>query len=189
MISDLDTIEVMNTETSDRAEQSALSPLPKKSNDPRAYERALYARYRETILPRKRDASGRYLASPKGKATKKAYREKRKAFFRTYRREYYNNYYREHPEKLQRYQRTKRLKRDYGLTIDGYLELLKSQDHKCCICSKTLEDWGTDTNVDHCHKTGKIRGVLCGSCNCGIGYFRDSIKTLRSAIVYLERHK
>lgn len=82
-----------------------------------------------------------------------------------------------------------RLKR-YGLTPDGYAALGNS----CGICGAT-EDSRTQAStkkkfklaVDHCHDTKKIRGLLCGNCNCAIGYLKHDIDLLRKAIDYLER--
>lgn len=56
----------------------------------------------------------------------------------------------------------------------------------CCICDKTIEDNGQLLSVDHCHKTNKIRGLLCSSCNFMIGLSKDSPIILRKAADYLE---
>ena len=57
---------------------------------------------------------------------------------------------------------------------------------KCAICGK--QRGARNHALDHCHKTNKLRGVLCAKCNIGIGYFDDDINKLRQAIAYLERH-
>lgn len=73
----------------------------------------------------------------------------------------------------------------YGLTKQE-LDLLLAQHEECAIC-KTI-DWGVKGPcVDHDHVTGKIRGILCGSCNQGLGRFADDPKRLRAAADYLER--
>jgi hypothetical protein len=66
--------------------------------------------------------------------------------------------------------------------------LLKNQDSKCAICKIAL---GTQkrANLDHCHKTGQIRGVLCTQCNHALGLLNDSVETFKSAIKYLEDHE
>jgi hypothetical protein len=58
----------------------------------------------------------------------------------------------------------------------------------CGICGKATEPgrWG-NLHIDHCHKTGKVRGVLCSECNSAIGKLKDDPDLLRKAIVYLER--
>src|ERR1700731_4765204 len=58
----------------------------------------------------------------------------------------------------------------YNLTIEQYQELLKSQDNKCASCKKPFLK---TPFVDHCHRTGKTRGLLCSNCNFGIGQFND----------------
>lgn len=73
----------------------------------------------------------------------------------------------------------------YGMTVGHYELMLKSQDNKCAICGKEL----TKPCIDHNHKTGKVRGILCRSCNTGLGLFQDNFELLRKAAVYLERNK
>ena len=86
-----------------------------------------------------------------------------------------------------------KLKRAYGITFDEYEELLSKQDKKCAICG--IDNNGKYRNtprafaVDHCHTTGKIRGLLCSDCNTGIGLLKDNINFLQSAIKYLNKLK
>lgn len=72
----------------------------------------------------------------------------------------------------------------YGLTLDQYKELVKLQNNECAICSSTQEK--TRLAIDHCHKTLKVRGLLCDLCNRGLGFFRDSTDRLSKAIEYLK---
>jgi hypothetical protein len=70
----------------------------------------------------------------------------------------------------------------YGITYDTYQTMFAEQGGKCAICGK-------QTNrllVDHCHTTGKIRGLLCPACNSGLGMFKDNIESLSTAIIYLK---
>ncbi len=75
----------------------------------------------------------------------------------------------------------------WGLTVETYEELLESQGGRCAICgSADNGDARNDVfNVDHCHETGAIRGLLCSPCNRGLGQFGDSVDRLERAIVYL----
>jgi hypothetical protein len=62
-----------------------------------------------------------------------------------------------------------------------------SQEHKCVICKEKLQ-FGHLSAIDHCHKTGKVRGILCRSCNLLLGHAKDSIETLKSAQEYLKKY-
>jgi hypothetical protein len=83
-------------------------------------------------------------------------------------------------------QRAKILAR-YGITKEEYDQRLENQEGKCKICKETCST-GHNLSVDHVHKTGKIRGLLCKACNLGLGKFRDNIEFLKEAIKYLEEN-
>ena len=77
----------------------------------------------------------------------------------------------------------------YGLTPEEYQSILEAQDHSCAIC-KTKDALNGKPNrmyVDHCHTTGKVRGLLCQKCNSGLGMFKDDPEMLMNAINYLTR--
>lgn len=80
------------------------------------------------------------------------------------------------------------LKRMYGLSIEAFDKLLKKQGDKCAICRIHKSDTPR-MDVDHCHETGKIRGICCIRCNRGIGLLKDDPMILRRAIGYLEKNK
>jgi len=74
----------------------------------------------------------------------------------------------------------------YGLTPEQYDALIL--DARCAICE--TQEWNGRDNkphIDHDHKTGRVRGVLCHSCNTSLGHFKDDPALLRAAIAYLER--
>ena len=77
------------------------------------------------------------------------------------------------------------LKTKYNLSPDQYEEMSKAQNHLCAICGRTRQKTKRFA-VDHCHKTGALRGLLCASCNSGIGKLGDSIEMLEKAIHYLK---
>lgn len=98
------------------------------------------------------------------------------------------------PEVDKRYKtnyRNRSLMRNYGLSIDDYDKILASQNFKCAICKIKGSDikYGKEIflSVDHCHETGKVRGLLCFDCNVTIGKAKDSIPILISAIEYLSK--
>lgn len=76
------------------------------------------------------------------------------------------------------------LKNTYRITLEEYDSMVLRQQGRCDICSIQLDQ----PNVDHCHKSGKIRSLLCGKCNKGLGHFRDNPELMRAAAVYLETH-
>jgi hypothetical protein len=85
----------------------------------------------------------------------------------------------------------KYLRKTYGITLERYRQMFVDQDNKCAICGmdgfRICKDAKALLVVDHCHTTGKVRGLLCHNCNRGLGLFQDNSKYLRSAIEYIER--
>lgn len=81
-------------------------------------------------------------------------------------------------------------KRTYGLSDEEYRELFIQHDHRCAICGE--EGFRMNSRqkntlcVDHCHKTNKVRGLLCNNCNRALGLLQDDKQRLQSAIEYLE---
>ena len=84
------------------------------------------------------------------------------------------------------------LKHRYNISEDEVKSLLKSNNYLCHICnepetSKTKDGRTIQLSVDHCHETGKVRGMLCYKCNTALGLLKDSKELFLSAIQYLER--
>ena len=77
--------------------------------------------------------------------------------------------------------------RTYGITVEDYEEMWDEQDGSCAICDEEFADH-THGKVDHNHKTGKVRGLLCNKCNTGLGDFDDDPGLLRDAADYIEKH-
>lgn len=84
------------------------------------------------------------------------------------------------------------LKRNYGLTADEFAKLHEAQQGRCAICgleeSRIIRGKNIALSVDHCHRSGKVRQLLCTACNTGIGSFKEDLSLMRRAIAYLERH-
>ena len=78
------------------------------------------------------------------------------------------------------------IRRKYGITQQHYDDMLKKQNGGCAICGKTEEPDGRRLAIDHCHTTGKVRGILCNNCNNGLGSFGDNIEGITKAIQYLK---
>jgi hypothetical protein len=81
------------------------------------------------------------------------------------------------------------LKRDFGIGLNDYHQLLEDQGGGCAICgTKEIKGKGSYHHIDHCHETGVIRGVLCHHCNTGLGAFSDNVHLFSKAIDYLIKH-
>jgi hypothetical protein len=93
--------------------------------------------------------------------------------------------------------RDENLKRVYGIGIEEYNTLLEQQNHRCAICEstdpkgrKSGRGGGVDVfYVDHDHKTGKVRGLLCNICNRTMGYVGENSGVLEEMIKYLQNHQ
>lgn len=75
--------------------------------------------------------------------------------------------------------------KEFGITPDRYRELLAAQGGGCAICGAKNGRGGARLSVDHCHQTGKVRGILCGRCNVALGQFGDTAQSLQKAVNYL----
>jgi len=83
----------------------------------------------------------------------------------------------------------KRLKHIYKITKDDYRLMFEQQKGLCAICGKSeRKSKRTMLSVDHCHKTGKVRGLLCSTCNIALGAAQDDITLLQNAIEYLRKN-
>lgn len=82
--------------------------------------------------------------------------------------------------------RNLKLKLRYGITLEQYNSMLLKQNYRCLICDRlSSESTKKRLVVDHCHITGKIRGLICDRCNVGIGSLGDNIEILINAVDYL----
>lgn len=88
------------------------------------------------------------------------------------------------PKKVDIYGLRVRLKR-YGISFKEYQQRMVDQEGKCAVCGERFDP--RQPAIDHCHFTGKIRGLLCSSCNTGLGLFKDSPTLLEKGAAYLRR--
>ena len=93
-----------------------------------------------------------------------------------------NRWFKDNPDKRNHYAREWKRKNIYNITSVEVSSLLAAQDNKCGVCK---EDFNKAPNVDHDHKTGQVRGLLCSRCNMAIGLLKDSPEILYRAIEYL----
>lgn len=84
--------------------------------------------------------------------------------------------------------RNRELKREYGITLEDYGAVLEQQGFGCCVCGRKDSGHSKHKNfsVDHDHKTGIVRGLLCSPCNHAIGLLGDDPQRIRAAANYLE---
>ena len=76
-------------------------------------------------------------------------------------------------------------KTKYNISLEDYNKMLINQNNKCDICKIEFNN----LVVDHCHTTGKVRGLLCNGCNSGIGFFKENKVTILNSIEYLNKHE
>lgn len=156
------------------------------TTDRSAYHAAWYAKHREQILldqqqyyaankAKKKKAVDAYRADP---AVKSKLAAKQK------------EYNLRNKEKVTRYRRNHHLMKKYGLGLDGYAKLLADQQNCCALCNLPLPDHPKrgEIHVDHCHRTGKVRGIVHRACNVVIGYAMENVELLQKAVAYIERH-
>jgi Recombination endonuclease VII len=75
----------------------------------------------------------------------------------------------------------------YNLTAEQFVRMYTEQEGRCRICQIALGGiMLKKLNIDHDHRTGRVRGLICRSCNMGLGNFKDNLQLLRSAVRYLE---
>lgn len=119
-----------------------------------------------------------------------------------YNQEYQQRYYKGHEDKKKVYQkeyrlkniervkikdRAKALRRNYGISVEVYDAMFKQQSGVCKICKQTERGRYKNLAVDHDHKTGNIRGLLCRRCNLGLAYMENE-SFITNARLYLEVH-
>lgn len=100
-----------------------------------------------------------------------------------YKRDYNNNRYCSDKNK------DNKLRKTYGISLEDYNNMLSEQDGCCAICRRHHSMFRRKLSVDHDHKTGLIRGLLCKDCNTSLGQFNDDVDTLLTAVSYLNKYK
>ena|SRR3990167_856097 len=133
-----------------------------------------------------------YKSKEKRKENSREYRKRNLEKVRAHDRERYKKnpekkiaysieWQRKNPERL----KNQRLLRNYGFSMKKYNALLEEQKGLCAVCFSLPNK--RRLAVDHNHKNGKVRGLLCYNCNIGIGFFKEDILVLENAINYLTR--
>jgi Recombination endonuclease VII. len=93
------------------------------------------------------------------------------------------------PRLLKWMEKNSGLKSTYGITLRQYREIFKSQDRSCAICKCKRPRHKRFWHVDHCHRTHRVRGILCSACNVMLGHAKEHPDILSMAINYLKMNK
>ena len=127
--------------------------------------------FRSVCKSCEKEQSKKYIHAP-------AKRGEYSSLFKTDRKEYDRLCNRDH-----------KLKLHYNIGITDYNKLFETQEGKCAICGKHQSECKRKLAVDHDHETNKVRGLLCLTCNSGMGKLKDSEELLLKAVEYLRKHK
>lgn len=149
-----------------------------------------YQKHKSEVLARKRATYVKHPRKMRERSIGWYWRNKDKV--RAYRhsehyREISRKWYSRQPAQM----KLKQLLYTHGMTLGQYDELLKSQNGVCAICGNGNEHQtglgrkSVRLTVDHCHASGRIRGLLCHKCNAGLGFFKDNPEILNKALDYL----
>lgn len=130
----------------------------------------------------------RYRQKPENKKAAKAYRQENKVKLRKYHQSWVKKNKKQYQKVQRRAYKKWRLETRYGLTVEKFFKILKKQKQRCAMCQEKFL-CSKHTHVDHDHKTGKVRGLLCAACNRGLGFLRDSITIFQQGIRYLKKHQ
>ena len=82
-----------------------------------------------------------------------------------------------------------KLKKAYGIGLEEYNKLFKDQEGCCAVCGIHQSELTRSLAVDHCHTTGKIRGLLCNKCNTALGLLNESEEIMKNLINYVQLKK
>ena len=152
----------------------------------KAYHKAYYEAHKEEM---KKSSSNSYYANRDENIRKRKEHylqhreenlEKRKQYYRENKNKI-NTYNKEYNKLHKRAAKNTKLKLYYGITIEHYETMYSAQDGKCATC----QTYYPSLVVDHDHKTGKVRKLLCSKCNLALGYVNDNPEILKNMIEYL----
>jgi hypothetical protein len=142
----------------------------------KAYRKAYYEKNKEKLKAQKREWHRKNARGQRKKALAYYYANKDRQLAKN------REWQAANPDRVKEI-REARQARGYGLDLKTYRKMKKSP---CAICGKKVPG---KMHIDHCHKTGKVRGRLCHWCNLAIGNMKDNPALLRKAANYLEAHR
>ena len=144
----------------------------------------IYPRWRESNDMPYKDKNSVAAKESQSKRNKKHYR-KHKSSIMEKKKPVMKQYYQKNKENYKKYW-WNRQKKVFGVDEQTYNKMLFNQNNCCAICGRNIIEIGKTLHIDHDHKTGLIRGLLCYNCNAGLGNFKDLVESLKNAITYLK---
>jgi len=144
--------------------------------------KSYYQRHKTEILKRQKQ----YYRD--NKEARKEYQKERDSKMKDDLKKYKHQYYLDNIENFKVYWKKADLKRKFKITIEQYISMFEKQNGCCIICGTHQSKLKKALAVDHNHDTNKIRGLLCDTCNKGLGMFHDDINHLLNAIEYLKNN-
>lgn len=151
--------------TTEQKERHRIAEAKRRATNPDKMREIERNRYAKNLV---RERERRRLASAKKRAENPARELKRGQDWRA-----------KNPNKWREYV----LRYLYGLPIEKFEEMKVAQNNQCAICQKLRP-----LAVDHCHRTGKVRELLCKKCNLALGYIEDNAESAAAMVCYLEKH-
>jgi hypothetical protein len=159
------------------------SPDHKTCSNCRAKEQARYLENRGQINAKRREQwrhrsqAQKEANASRSRSYRAQHREEQSAYGRVH--------YQTHKQDLVKPKRANKLKSKYGITLEEFDALLEEQGGHCAVCDRTCEDGGQHLSVDHDHRTGKVRGILCAKHNQALGLCGDDPNILIALASYL----
>lgn len=80
------------------------------------------------------------------------------------------------------------LRSEYNISPEEYNQLLVKQDFKCALCGRHASEFQRGLAIDHCHETGRIRGMLCMPCNTSLGQLGDTPEAISKVLSYITKN-
>lgn len=97
------------------------------------------------------------------------------------------DYSKRNPDSVRLTNKKAYLKSQYGISIEEYDAMVARAEGRCEICDKLESDQKSPLAIDHCHKTGKVRGLLCVNCNTAIGLLKEDFGIIDKLVAYLKK--
>jgi len=129
----------------------------------------------------------KFLAYHREYSARESTKKRRRELYRK-RIEHYKQRDREHYYKTKERHRELQMAKKYGISVERYREMFDQQNNLCAICGEKESTKNKVLSVDHDHKTGKVRSLLCGKCNKALGFIQDNLEVIIKIQDYLNKY-